>query len=486
MKSYKIVLFIFGVIAMLGLLCAFFPAEGVKVGPAQLKFLSLRDALGGEPVEEEPAEPVESPEEILARILADVRSKEEAEFVAFNTTDPIRLSFPDGDVSYLDPLFEAFDSAMIYPVRIVHYGDSQLEEDRITHVYRDVLQEKFGGNGVGMCSAMQTAMTLTTRQKRSRSLPRTMVFGNEREFSVSGGRYGMMGMASRLSGGTFTVSFYPSTNLKTDGPSKYFHTVTVITDTMKAPISVSYGDVEAVMDTIPSALRRYRLSVPDSTSSASIKMTGSADIYGILLDGETGVSVDNVAMRGCSGTVFTKINADQLKDFYQGNNVRLIILQYGGNSVPYMRTGKPAAQYGETIAKQIQYVHAAAPDAMIIFIGPSDMSTNIGGSMQTYSCIPGFVDTLRNVANRNGAAYWDLYGVMGGKNSMAKWVRSGLAGPDYVHFTHKGADKVGGLFGDMLLKYYDYYKWRTKPEGEQLDSLVLDSLLKAQCAQDTL
>ncbi len=483
MKAYKIVLFIFGVIALLGLLCTYFPEEGVTL---QLRFLSIRDALTDDLLDD--GEEEDTTALVLARLLAQVRSREEAEFMEFHTTDPIRLSFPDGDVTYLDAFFDALDSAMLYPMRIVHYGDSQLEEDRITHVYRDMLQSRFGGGGVGMCSAMQTAMTLTTIQSRSHSLPRTMAYVGEKDFTPAGGRFGMMGSASRLGGGTFSVTFRPSSRVKEPVPSMFFRNVTVITDTMKKPVTVKYGDVEAVMDTIPGALRRYRLTVPDSTSTASFKISGSGDVYGILLDGENGVSVDNVAMRGCSGTIFTRINADQLKDFYAGNNVRMIILQYGGNSVPGMSLGKRAADYGETIARQIQYIHSQAPDAKIIFIGPSDMSTNRGGGMQTYACLPGFIDTLRNVANRNGAAYWDLYGVMGGKNSMVRWVKSGLAGKDYIHFSHKGADMVGHYFGDMLFKYYDYYKWRTAPADQQVDSVKLDSLyrLQLQCAQDTL
>ena len=50
--------------------------------------------------------------------------------------------------------------------------------------------------------------------------------------------------------------------------------------------------------------------------------------------------LDNVAMRGCAGLVFTSISSEQLRSFYRDGNVRLIILQYGGNSVPYTTTSK--------------------------------------------------------------------------------------------------------------------------------------------------
>lgn len=464
MKSWKIVLFIFSVIAVLGVLCAFFPAGGLNVGPVNLRMCSLESVLTGTEDAVDVEEPEESPEELLARRLEELRADEEAGFLAFMRSNPARFHFPDGDVTVWDDFFESLDSAATKHMRIVHYGDSQLEEDRITNIYRAKLQERFGGGGVGMVSLMQTAYTLTTRQTRSSSLPRSMAFGSTRDFSVNG-KYGPMAQACRLAG-AFNVSFYPASKLSADNPSQYFTRVTLLTDTLRKPIALSCGEKTAEVDTVPSALRRYRLELPDSTNKASFRLSGTADVYGILLDGQTGVSVDNVAMRGCSGTIFTNVNADQLKDFYQGENVKLIVLQFGGNAMPYLRVGKSAAEFGAKIERQIRYVREQAPDAAILFIGPSDMSTNLNGAMQTYPSLPGVVDTLRNCANRAGAAYWDLYRVMGGKNSMKTWVSTGLAGPDYIHFSHKGAAKVGNLLYESLVFYYDYYKWRQRREEE--------------------
>lgn len=485
MKSYKIVLFIFGTIALLGVLCAFFPADGLSVGGMTLEFPSLTEVLSGGREEAEAAddEVTETPEQMFERLAAEARNQEELRFLEFCNGNSARIYFPDGKVETFDSFFEALDSARIHPMRIVHYGDSQMEEDRITCVYRPMLQKQFGGNGVGMMPLIQYAMTLSVRQSHSGSALRSMVYGNK-EFST-GGKYGMMGMASRISS-PVSLTYYPSTKVTADNPSKYFTHFTVIADTLRAPLKISSGTAQAVLDTVRRPMRRYRVDLPDSTTNATLRISGSGDIYGVLLDGEDGVSVDNVAMRGCSGTVFTNINADQLRDFYEHENVRLIILQYGGNVMPYMTAGKAAQQYGEKIDRQIKYIKSLAPEACILFIGPSDMSTNINGSMQTYRSLPAVVDTLRNVANRNGAAYWDLYRVMGGKNSMAQWVKSGLAGPDYVHFTHKGAQKVGETLGNTLLFYHEYYQWRHTPASEQVDAVKIDSLMRKQCEADSI
>ena len=205
-----------------------------------------------------------------------------------------------------------------------------------------------------------------------------------------------------------------------------------------------------------------RFELPDSTTRVSLTAAGYADLYGILLDSKTGVRMDNVAMRGCSGTIFTSMDADQLRSFYRTENVRLILLQFGGNSVPYLNTDKGISTYLASIRKQIRYLQGLAPEAKIIFVGPSDMATVVSGKRQSYPRLSGIVDSLRVSANACGAAYWDIYGVMGGENSMIRWVqaRPALAGSDYVHFTLAGSQRVGEMFCDALFLYYDYYRWR--------------------------
>ena len=92
------------------------------------------------------------------------------------------------------------------------------------------------------------------------------------------------------------------------------------------------------------------------------------------------------------------------------------------------------------------------------------MATTINGKRQTYPKLANVVDSLRSAALECGAAYWDIYGVMGGEGSMVQWVtaRPALAGPDYIHFTLAGARKVGEMFCDSFSLYYEYYSWRKK------------------------
>ena len=447
MKRSRIVIFLFGIIAALAVICAIFPEGGV---------LGLRFPQLGEVLSAAESGAGLSPEELIEQRKLSARRHE---FQTFFKEDPARFYLPDDDVSFFDPLFAALDGAEQTPLRIVHYGDSQIEEDRITGTIRERLQERFGGNGPGMMPARQHA-TPRVGGGSTAELRRYFNYGDA-SYRAGIRQYGPYADFVRLDT-VSTLSFYPIRS-KDKGQST-FERVTLVAGNLRSTLSVtSKGDRREVAPG-QGALSFVRFALPDSSTRASMTVAGCADLYGVLLDSKTGVRVDNVAMRGSSGAIFTTMDREQLRSFYKEENVRLILLQYGGNSVPYLKTDKAISGYLESVRKQIRFLRGIAPQAKIVFIGPSDMSTTVAGKRQTYPLLPGIVDSLRASATQSGAAYWDIYGVMGGENSMVQWVkaRPALAGSDYVHFTLAGSRKIGDMFCDALLLYYDYYRFRKK------------------------
>lgn len=449
MERYKITLFIFGTIAILAALCAVFPEEGISVGGFGMRFPSLHEVLT-DGAEEEAAP---SPEEILEERRRSAQRVRKGELEEFFMTDPARFILPDGDLSFFDDFFAELEDAENGRVNIVHYGDSQLEEDRITSRFRENLQERFGGGGVGILPA-KTYYTIRESVASSRALPYRMVYGDE-SLRAGHSRYGPMGQFTETDS-LLIVSVRPARNV--DSPSNRFNRISIYTS---GGMSAS---CKGVRKSIPAGLAMNCTSfeLPDSTTKATVSISGSGSVYGISLYDYHGVTVDNIPMRGCSGTIFTAINSSQLRDYYQDSNTRLIILQYGGNAVPYIKGGKAISNYCNSIRKQIAYLHEQAPGASIVFIGPSDMATSINGKRQTYPHLPAYIDSLKAGVNEAGAAYWDMYSAMGGEGSMVSWVNAQppLAGPDYIHFTRLGANKAADILTDALMLYYDYYKLR--------------------------
>lgn len=450
MKQSRIVLFLFSVIACLAVLCAVFPEEGIL----GLRFPQLGEVLSA-------AEPAKgpSPEELIEQRRQAVMAAQRNEYQAFFREDPARFYLPDGDVRFFDELFDALDRAETEPLRIVHYGDSQIEEDRITGTIRERLQARFGGRGPGMMPARQHA-TPRVGGSSSAELRRYFNYGDQ-SYRAGIRQYGPYADFTRLDTVT-TFSFYPVSRKEKSEFS--FERVTLVAGNVQSTLTVTNRGDQRTVDAGTKPLAFVRFELPDSSTRATLTAAGYADLYGILLDSKTGVRMDNMAMRGSSGAIFTTMDREQLRSFYKEENVRLILLQYGGNSVPYLKSDKQVSTYQESVRKQIILLRELAPKAKIIFVGPSDMSTVVNGRRQTYPRLPGIVDSLRIAATESGAAYWDIYGAMGGENSMMQWVaaRPALAGSDYVHFTLAGSKKVGDMFCDALLLYYDYYHWRKR------------------------
>lgn len=509
MKLYKTLIFIFALMAMLAGLAFWFPSEGLQVGPFHLSFPSLTDVLTTGSADDSDAPEELTPEQLLELRMQSLIEAQDSTFTDFCLNSPIRISMPrlhryladtltveqyesltdslrlacdsivlqadslhwvayrdsitdDRDMAYFDPFFEALDSARTHHVRILHYGDSQLEEDRITSGLRQHFQEQFGGGGVGMMPAQKWVYKMTCMQQTTPELSYRLAYGPA-TMRASHNGYGPMATVAHTNG-TVRISFTPSKN------ERFSH--------------VQDFDRVSVLRSAPdgSGLQYVTQEFDSMQHRITVTVDGPADIYGILLDQKTGVSMDNVPMRGSSGSIFTRIARNTFEPFFQHENVQLIILQYGGNSVPAMKTEKSLHTFCQEIQRQVRYFQQLAPQARILFIGPSDMSTNIGGQMKSYPLLGQFVQLLDQYLTECGAAFWDMYQAMGGEGSMVQWVkaRPQLAGEDYVHFTHKGAEHVSDLLYETIDTYYKYYKFRRgeleiviPEDNEPTDSLDL-------------
>lgn len=449
MRPRQIAYIIWTVIALLGVISWVVPDGGWRIGKHTLRWPTLAEALDltNEGVKELTSDSLLAEIDTIGLIPADSVIQQDTLAVKDSVAQKSQPIIPKVNVAntdsraYLAAFYAALDSASSQSVRVVHYGDSQIEEDRITNVLRERWQNAYGGGGVGLIPLHQTIPTRTIRQWISMNDKVQTAQGGPKRYLVYGPRsmrldnddYGVMGqvavMDSTLIHGSEDIVLNIEPIDKKRKSHNYFNRVRVI----------SSG--ELTVDSLP--LAEY-LQLPDSTTHYQLHLQGKGRVYGVSLETPTGVIVDNIPMRGCSGNIFTKIDSTQLSDFYRESNTRLIILQFGGNMIP--QTENPSTISGyvrNTLRQQVRYLRACAPEASILFIGPSDMSTNIDGQMTTYPMVPYMDKLLKKMAAEEQIAYWSMYDAMGGKDSMVRWVENGLAGSDYVHFTRAGANNIG-------------------------------------------
>ena len=473
MKASRTLIFILSVFLLLGIAWFAFPSEGVTVGDLELRFPSYaQDKLGEEKAPDVDAilnEVSKSFEMTCSETLLDSLEF----FRDYLTINPNRIYLPHDDYDYFDEVFglmeHAVDSQRI--VRVMHYGDSQIEMDRISSVLRQRLQELFGGSGPNMVPAIQRVASMSISQSYSGGLTRYTMYGDSTTRRAPHNRYGVMTQFSQTNG-TSTISFTKTRHSKALEKAKEISRVSVLfgnnSEGFKATLKADTIKTEPIVCPAKSGVSLISWDLPAQVSKGYITLQGSAEVYAVLLDGDYGVAVDNTPLRGCSGTIFTRGNKDVMRESFELMDTRLIILQFGGNRMPSIYNTKSITNYMAELDKQINYFKEVAPQATLLFIGPADMGKSYNGKVGTWKGLPELNDSLRSTALRNEIAYWDMFHVMGGEGSMAQYVKHNppLAGPDYIHFTTLGAQEIGEDLAKSLLTYYDFYKLRQNLSDE--------------------
>ena len=106
------------------------------------------------------------------------------------------MQFAEGKADLLDPFFRRLDglkSGSVSRTRILHFGDSQIENDRMTALIRYRLQNNFGGSGTGLVPAIPLySGHLAYTQEEDGEWLRYTFFGS-RDSTISHNSYGIMG-----------------------------------------------------------------------------------------------------------------------------------------------------------------------------------------------------------------------------------------------------------------------------------------------------
>lgn len=502
MKPGKILIFIVSIFFILLLISIVFPTDGIKITenftlnfitieevfiPSKQEKVDISDILKNTDID---AEKVDSAAfEIVENSKYD-SVMIDSQYVYYEPV-PIRIDsvvryieFPDKTRSSLDRFFEILANIKNENkiVRIMHYGDSQIETDRITDYFRYKLQSQFGGSGAGFIPAVKAYDFKSPMiQTISGDWKRHTIYGR-RDTTIKHRRYGMLANFARFSPvitdtaetfieneaimphkilnyATITInqspySFKPTKNYKRCqmyyGYNKAEVKVKVFSDDVLIsedilPAIEDYTNKAWTFETAPQSLR-FEFEAEDSP-----------EIYGFSLEGYSGINVDNIGMRGSAGLFFRRMDLNMLSRMYQQLNTKLLILQFGGNIVPGLRENY--GWYRKSFSAQLRTIKKIAPDITIMVIGLADMSMKEKDVYVTYPNIPLIRDALKQASFENDCAYWDMFEAMGGENSMPSWVfyDPPLGEKDFIHFTPQGARYIAKMFYNAFMYEYNRY-----------------------------
>lgn len=468
---------------------AVFPKGGIQIGESTIQFPTINDFFIPE-VEEDSLAKLEKDLAELFDSTVIVSQIDSA--IIQHRLDSLKtfrqsIQINSKGQASINTFFKALENARNKKVRIMHYGDSQIEADRITSLLRNELQKKFGGYGVGLFPIIQVARKMSVNIEYSENWKRYPGFGR-RDSTITHRKYGaIMALCRYAPMPTNTIipdSIQHEAWVKIKKPRASYgrtrtHTnmrVFLSNSHVNVNYSITADGVEVKSGVIPPNTPYQTLIANFSTTPEEIVLTfkgsDSPDIYGISLEGSNGVVMDNIPLRGSSGTIFTKQNATLLSNMYANLSPSLIIMQFGGNTIPYLKDEKGAVDYGNWFKSQINFMKRLNPNAAIIVVGPSDMSVKEKTEYVTYPYLEDVRDAMKDAALSSGCLYWDMYEVMGGKNSMPKWVEADppLAAKDYIHFSPKGAKKMALEFNTKLFDLYNLYKnpdYKPTPKEEE-------------------
>lgn len=467
----------------LGGISYFFPKEGVMALGQKISFPNLMTYLS--PTENKKTDisqivaladaedKISDGDTAKASVKQDTAVKKEINYLEVN--DPsikliTSIQYKDSAKTSLYNFFESLAAILSddKSIRILHYGDSQIEGDRITDYLRQKLQTHFGGKGPGIVAAMPVTQCVGLRQTYSDNWDRYNIF-TMKDSRVKHSDYGVAAGFCRYCNynDTSTVKNAWLKIKTTNAAGERFAAYNKVqlfyaASRKKTQIQFYENDVLKKTDTLSTRgnFNITQFNLVQAPNNFEIKFEGkdSPDIFGLNLEGsDGGVMVDNFGLRGSSGTFFNQLNLQHLKLFYDYLNVKLIILQFGGNTIPNILDDKMAANFGEFLRAQINSIRKIAPNVSILVIGPADMSVKEGENYVTHPQLENVRNAIRLAAFQTNCAFFDMYDCMGGKNSMVSWVDQGIAATDYIHFSPAGARKIAVLLYSALMNDYNTF-----------------------------
>ncbi len=496
-----------GVMALLFILMSFFPDKGIAIGSLKLKFPTTEEFFALKVKKDS----VSKEEVALAKLIDSTailrkidstlnKQKQDSIYKTkldsiikykLDSISKVGKSIQGNEKAFasLQLFLKALKNAKSKKVRILHYGDSQIESDRITSYLRNQLQKKYGGSGVGLFPVIQVSQKWTLNNTYSKNWKRYTGFG-KKDPAVKHRKYGALMSFCRFT--PIPADSILDENQEIEGWIKInkaklsyrkiqqYAQVNIYLRNWNYKVTyeiIADGKIVKSGSINPqTTFKKIQATFTKTPNELEIKFKGkeSPDIFGISLEGNTGVVMDNIPLRGSSGTLFTRQDAGLLKVMYKSLSPNMIILEFGGNTVPYIKYEKQIKDYGNWFKQQISYLKRINPKAVILVIGPGDMSIKDKTEFVTQPHLESIRDAVKNAALSSDCLFWDMYEGMGGKNSMPLWVNAepALGASDYIHFTPKGAVKISQIFIKELFKMYDTYESSNKKGKEVVNDSI--------------
>lgn len=358
------------------------------------------------------------------------------------------------------PFYEALDridSGGV--VRVAVFGDSFIEADIFTADLREMLQKRFGGCGVGFVdiTSITNGFRPTVRHAfggwASHSVTDSIGFDGEKQGVA--GRYFIPGKGAyvELRG----QSKYASLLDTCRKASVFFRNK----GDVRLTVQVNKGEKRELTFSPSGRLRQESVGGRIGAVRWTVEEADSALFYGVAMDGDKGVILDNFSLRGSSGLSLRSIPLEALRQFNRLRPYDLIILEYGLNVAT--ERGRNYDKYKKGLLTSIEHLKECFPQAGILLLSVGDRDyKDEDGELRTMPGVKNLVRYQQSIAAEGGIAFWNMFEAMGGDLSMLKLVNAKppMANYDYTHINFRGGKHLAGLLYETLMYGKEQYDRR--------------------------
>lgn len=329
------------------------------------------------------------------------------------------------------------------PVNIAFLGDSFIEGDILVDHFRRSLQSAYGGEGVGYVP--MTSVTARFRQTIKHRFSGD--WEDDNALKSPRGEYFLITGSYQRPVGSAVVEY---TNNSPTGISTLLYSAA---DSTTYRVEVNGGEPEESLITPTGGQLKQRV-LGHQVSTLKLTFPSAVDIrlYGVLMDGETGVRVDNMSLRGSSGMQLGSVSTTLSQGLHSIRPYHLFVLAYGLNVVSPEDVDNNYSYYYRGMDRVLSRLHELYPEALFLILSISDRGQLYEGDVYTIPGVPRMVEVQNRLARKYGALFFNTYGTMKEMGGIEDFVTKGWAAKDYTHLSSAGGRAIAKRLVQDLTK----------------------------------
>ena len=343
-----------------------------------------------------------------------------------------------GDRAGMDRLYEKLDRVIFDgegKVNIVHVGGSHVQGGTLSHTLRMHMGQLAPELGVerGFLFPHRLANTNMPRNIYVKKIGtwegcRNSIPRNQCPWGVSG-----IDAITRDPEAAFILQSFADGS-KTYGFTEFRIFEHMATNTM-SPVIRPEPDSTAI--DVAAGVRRYFYKSTQDSVYVKFKQGSGAPLYTLqgiqMVRDEPGLVYHALGVNGASTKSF--LRSENFKEQAAYLSPDLVIFGLGINDAYKPDSEWRPEEYKMRYDTLVQWFRSVNPECEFIFMTNNDSYYKRRVPNEHALDV---VREMKRLSREHNTGFWDLFGVMGGLNSIALWEEHGLAKSDKIHFTRKG------------------------------------------------